>query len=269
MSALTDHLPSIPQRKPLDREVLDAANILIFDIETTPATVQHEVYDLKMRNPYIHHGNVVKPGAMLCWSAQWFHEPNRVMYRDIRHPDMLTDLWRLLDHASYVVGYNSDRFDLRKVRGYFAREGLPPIRPPKSIDLIKTSRTLGFESASLDYSCRMFGVRRKIDNGGASLWRRCVEDDDPKAWRDMRTYNVGDVRATTELFMAMLPIMRMPVVGYPDDQLRCPRCGSTDVHDDGAFQAQVIRYRAYRCHGCTGVFRTTFHSRISTAHAVH
>jgi hypothetical protein len=248
---------------------LDASNVLTFDIETFPAKVQFDTYDLKLRNPYIHHTNVIRPGGMLCWSAKWYHQPHSVIYRDVRHPDMLTDLWKLLDHASYMVTYNGDRFDWRKVRGYFAREGLTPPRQPKSIDLYKTAGTFGFESRSLDYACRMFGIRRKIDNGGAGNWRACL-DGDEQAWKRMRTYCGGDVRATEDLFDAMRPwITNHPIMGYPgDDKTRCPRCLSTDVKDVGAVQAQVIRYRQYRCMECTGLFRTTMHSRAGQVKAL-
>jgi hypothetical protein len=255
--------------KNLDRTVLDAAKILTWDIETVPAKVELETYDLKLRNPYIHHANVVEPGKMLAWTAKWYHEPHRVMYRDLRHPDMLQDLWSLLDAASYSVTFNGDRFDLRKVRGYFARAGMPPFRQPKSIDLIKTVRTMGWESSSLDYSCRMFGVRRKIDNGGAGHWRKALQGDET-AWRELRRYAVGDVRATEDLFDAVRPwITNHPIMGYPGDDLtRCPRCVSPDVNECGAIQAQVIRYRQFRCNSCLGLFRTTMHSRSGVVRAL-
>ena len=264
--SLTDAVTKGPPNR---RHTLNASRVLIFDIETIPARVEFDTYDLKLRNAYIPHKNVKEPGRMLAWGAQWYHEPHSVMYRDMRHPDMLKDLWSLLDSASYVVTFNGDRFDLKKVRGYFARAGLPPFRQPKSIDLIKTARTFGFESASLDFTCRMFGVRRKIDNGGAANWKGCLAGDE-QAWKSMRTYCTGDVRSTTELWDALRPwIPGHPIMGYPgDDTTRCPRCLSTDVTDVGAVQAQVIRYRQFRCSSCTGLFRTTVHSRTGIVRAL-
>lgn len=259
----------LPPARGEEGTALAGSKILTFDIETIPAKVEIETYDLKLRNPYIHHANVVEPGRMFSWGAKWYHEPHSVMYRDHRHPDMLTDLWSLLDAAAYLVTYNGERFDLRKVRGYFAREGMPPFRAPKSIDLIKTVRTMGWESNSLDYACRMFGIRRKVDNGGAGRIRHALAGDE-SAYRDVRTYCVGDVRATEDLFDAARPwIPNHPIMGYPaDDSTRCPRCLSTDVQDVGAWQAQVIRYRQWRCRDCTGIFRTTMHSRVGVVRAL-
>lgn len=253
----------------LGRQVLEASRILTFDIETIPARVEMDVYDLKLRNPYLHHSKVVEPGRMFSWGAKWYHEPHAVRYRDHRHPDMLRELWELLDSAAYVIHYNGDRFDLRKVRGYFARAGLPPFRQPKSIDLIKTVRTMGWESNSLDYATRMCGVRRKVDNGGAGRIAAALSGDE-QAYRDVRTYCVGDVRATEDLWDVLRPwIKSHPIMGYPgDDRLRCPRCLSTDVRDVGAVQAVVIRYRQHRCGSCAGLFRSTVHSRAGSARAL-
>jgi hypothetical protein len=258
----------LPRVTTLDRSALYASNILCFDIETIPATVT--TYDLKPN--WISHKNVVTPGEMLCWSAGWYHEPGKVSFMDRQHEGydgMLIGLWNLLDKASYVVGWNSDRFDLKKVRGYFARAGLPPFRPPKSIDLVKAARTFGFESASLDYTARMFGVRRKVDNGGAANWQRCMAGEE-EAWALMKEYNEGDVLATIDMFDALRPwIPNHPHMGFAaDDEKRCPRCGSDDLTDVGVTQAVVIRYRMHRCGNCGGLSRSTIHSRASVTRAV-
>lgn len=252
-----------------NREVLDSANILIWDIETIPALVEFETYDLKLRNPYVAHKNVKRPGRMFSWSAKWLHEPDKVMYSDHRYKNMLPRLWKLLDKASYSVTFNGDSFDFKRVKGYFAREGMPPFRMPKSIDLIKTMRTLGFESNSLDYSCRMLGVRRKIDNGGAGRIADALAGD-KQAYKDVRYYNEGDVLATEELYIALLPWLKNPPhIGFAaDDNPRCPRCGSDQLENAGVHQAVVIRYRQMRCLSCQGLCRTTAHSRASVTRGI-
>ena len=249
---------SQPKAEPakFDSSVLEGSRTLIFDIETIPATVN----TYQLRTSFIPHKHVVTPGDMLCWAAGWYHEPRTVHFMDRQHhgyQDMLEGLWTLLDEASYVVGWNSDRFDLAKVRGYFARAGMPPFRPPRSIDLMMTARTMGFESSSLDYTARMLGVRRKVDNGGAANWEACMAGDE-KAWKLMRTYNVGDVRVTRDLLDRMRPwIKGHPHMGLAvdDGRNRCPRCGSLEVIEVGESQAIVRRYQMYRCTNCTGLYR--------------
>lgn len=255
----------------MDRSVLNEAGILIFDIETIPA----EGWFWQPKINYLPWKQITKPGEMLSWSASWYHEPGAAMFRDRIRTDyesMLWELWTLLDKASYVVGWNSDRFDLRKVRGYCARVGIPPFRPPKSIDLMRTARTFGFESASLGYTAKMFGVTDKIDNGAVAHWRD-VMNGDPEALALLEEYNKGDVLTTVELFDAMRPwVVGHPHLGFAsdgdDDEPRCPRCGSTDLVDVGVHQAVVIRYRMSRCRNCKGLCRSTAYSRASAVRAI-
>ena len=252
----------------LHTESLDAAGILTFDIETIPAKFEVETYQQGQR--WLGHKNIVRPGEMLSWSAKWYHEPHQVRHMNVTEPGMLEGLWELLDQASYVVGWNSDNFDLKKVRGYFLRGGLPPFRPAKSIDLIRTARSFGLESAALDYVARTLDLPHKKSDGSILTDWKAVVAGDKDAAKLLRFYNNQDVRVTEDAFDMLRPwIKNHPAIGYPsDDSLRCPRCGSADVHDCGAFQAQVIRYRQYRCHSCTGLFRTTFHSRVTSARSV-
>lgn len=153
------------------------------------------------------------------------------------------------------------------MRGYFAREGTPPPRPSKSIDLIKAVRTLGYESSSLAYACRMLGTEhQKLDEetGGAGNWRGVI-DGDPEARKLMRRYCTGDVH------LSLLPwIPNHPDMGFSarDDHMRCPRCGSADHRDVGAYQAVVVRYRQHRCGTCRGLFRSVHHSRAGLSRAV-
>lgn len=251
----------------LDRRVLDAANIWAFDIETTPMLgYTYNAWKTNMNAKWI-----VEPGDILSWSAASYRDPRTTYYMDRRNPDMLDGLWQMIDRASYVVTYNGDRFDLPKVRGYFARAGLEPPRPAKSIDLFRTVRRMGWDFKSLDYACRMMGLDGKLDNGGAGNWWACVIDDDPDAWRRLRAYNRVDVIRTLELYDVLRPhIDGHPHIGFAaeDDARRCPRCGSDDTRDVGVTQAIVIRYRMHRCGNCRGLFRSTRHSRAGNTRAV-
>ena len=246
---------------------LATQRVLAFDLETRPA----EVATYQLNTSWISPKNVLVPGDMLSWSAGWYHEPGKTYYKAAWakgkkgvDPDayaaMLLSLWKLLDETDFVVGWNSDRFDLQKVRGYFVRHGLPPFRKPRSIDLMKTARTFGFESKSLDYTARMLGIRRKIDNGGAALWRDAL-DDVPGARKALRTYNRGDVLVTLDAFDAMRPwIPNHPVMFEgTGDEPRCPRCGSYDVREDGTIRPLVVAYPFFRCSDCKGNFRGMKH----------
>lgn len=280
MSALSDSLSELsgPQkydRKAVDDTILKASNIWCFDIEWVPLLG----YTYNTYKAYMNPKWVVQPGHMLSWSAASYEHPERVYSMDIRSgaEDMLSGLWKVLDHASYAVTYNggdpgaNGGYDFPKVKGELARLGLEMPRPPRSIDLFKTVRGMGWDYKSLYWAAKMMGTRTKVDNGGASLWWDCVVEDDPKAWKDLRSYNAGDVRATLDLYDALRPYIRNhPPVGFAakDDEIRCPRCGSSEVRLAGTYQAQVIRYSQFRCENCRGLFRTTLHSRLQQVKAL-
>lgn len=250
--------------------VLHDANILCFDLETTPSEFTVSAYQQGKR--WLGHKDITRFGGLLSWSAQWYHEPRRVIHMDATQPNMLQTLWGLLDASSYVVGWNSDSFDLKKVRGYFVRAGMMPPRPSKSIDLIKTARTLGLESAALAYVARILNVEhQKLDGHVLTDWQACL-DGDPEALKLLRIYNNADVRTTMDLFDALRPWIRNhPYLGFAakdDNGQRCPRCGSNDTSDIGTYQCVVVRYRQRRCGSCLGLFRSAFHSRIGYTHAI-
>lgn len=243
-----------------------APNILVWDIETTPAKVSYNTYDLRQRSKYIPHKYVEEPGEMASWAAGWIDTPSQVEYMDLHQEGMYQRLWELLDKADYTVTYNGDRFDHKKVRGYFARLGMAPPSSSKSIDLYKTAAQLGFESKSLEYVCRLLNTpHQKLveETGGAwQLWEGVVKGDETSR-KLMRTYAVGDVRATADLYVALLPwIKNHPNMNKSSEHVvSCPRCGSEDYTNAGTYLAQVIRYQEHRCTSCKGLFRSVFHSR--------
>lgn len=243
---------------------LNAVKILTVDIETIPA--MGWFYDLK--TSWIPHSHVTEPGDMLCWAAKWYHQPNESIFagRNKGYDEMLVKLWTLLDEADYAVGWNSDKFDLQRIRGYFARNGLPPFAPPKSIDLMRTAKTFAYESASLDYTARQFGVTRKVANGGAGNWIGCMAGD-PVAWALMEEYNRGDVQTTEELFDAMRPWIKGHPNIHPEPGF-CPRCASADLTYVGEFQPEAYKYALYRCDNCQGLSRETARTRASILRAV-
>lgn len=79
---------------------------------------------------------------MLSWSAGWYHEPGKTYFKAAWakgkrgiDPDaytaMLLALWKLLDEADFVVGWNSDRFDLGC--GVLRSRRMPPFQEAAGI----------------------------------------------------------------------------------------------------------------------------------------
>lgn len=240
--------------------------VLTLDIENAPAYAMI----WRAKNDFISSSNVFQDPRILCFAAKWIDGP--VMFSSEwghGRDGMLKLLWELLDKADIVVTYNGDAFDLKWINSEFHTDGLPPVSTYKSVDLIKTVRkhmgTLMYKK--LDYVADKFIGSRKIANGGIQLWKDLLLSDDPQVIEDARSmfkdYNKQDVVLTEELYFNLLPW----IDGHPpiysnmftdgtEDDLRCRRCGSTDITRNGWHLASMFQYPRYRCNGCSGMLRT-------------
>lgn len=228
--------------------------ILIFDIETFPNTI-------RSWGIYKQHAlEVLEHGVMCGFSAKWLNgkqitdsisldKKYKPGYRDdtriIRH------LWELLNEADIVVAHFGDGFDLPYVRACFARIGLNPPAPFKSVDTKKEcARIFHFGGAyTLDHCCSYFGLERKLPTGGYDLWRDCMNGD-PIAWKHMMKYNAHDVQVLEQLYLKILPWIAHPAVAWEAE--KCPRCGSDHIQSRGVAKSKTHWYKRYQCVACGG-----------------
>lgn len=263
----------------IDLTAVRETKTLVFDIETFPAMVNAwPIYQTKLYSNYVPH-EYVTPGGMYAWAAHWLHEPNVVHYADIHSEDFHERLWDMLNEAEFDVTFNggdakggSGGFDHKKLRGFFFKQGLARYSPSKSIDLIKTARTLGLESNSLAYLCRWLDTphqKLKEETGGASIWKKVLEGDE-HARKMTRRYCVGDVRATTDAFLQLLPIIHPApnLAGWDETVLNCPRCGSLNFTDAGQYATNRLKHNTHRCLNCTGLFYSTRNSKAGIGKAL-
>ena len=226
--------------------------ILAFDIETSP-NLAH-VWDI-WRAP-IGPKQVLDMWDMMCWSAKWVGEGTPVFHRSEHfdgYQNMLGTIHSLLDQADMVLTYNGKRFDMPRVRTLFALEGYGPFAEPRHIDLDTTmKRVFDFPSHSLDFTSKAFGFEGKHTTG-YELWRRCLIDNDPEAWKEMIAYCDNDVELLEKLYYKVLPwIDKHPsVTPFLDEAaLACTKCGSTNLAKDGFAYTNVSIYQRYRCLSC-------------------
>lgn len=242
------------------------AKVLTFDIETRPMLSYHWAPKLR----YVQPGQVVDHGGMMTWAAKWYGS-REIMFAsdwDDGHEGMIRRIWDLLNEADIVVGYNSDRFDLRRIRSEFVRLGLPPTNPVRSVDLIKTVRSqFDFPYNRLDEVARELGLPGKVTHQGFSLWVDCLAGD-PKARALMERYNRGDIRVTEQVYDALRPwIPNHPNLNLwagTDDDGRpnevCCNCGHGHfrlVSSDGAKTA-LTGYALIECKACRTKMRRNF-----------
>lgn len=225
---------------------------LILDIETKPLTAH--VWGLWKQNIAIN--QIVEPDGILCFAAKW-HDERGVKFASVwddGEAGMLRAAHHLLSEADAVIGWNSDRFDLRWLNTGFLQHGMGRPAPAAKVDLLKSVRYHArLPSYKLDYVAQFLGVGRKISTGGFGLWKDVMAGCE-KARARMKKYNIGDVRLTDDVFTKLGE--RGWVRGLPNWSIRhghaCPYCGSERLQARGFRETKTRRYQRFQCRDCQG-----------------
>lgn len=164
--------------------------------------------------------------------------------------NIVREIRDLLDKADLVIGWNSDKFDLRYLTTRFLKWHLDPPSPFKSIDLIKTSRSrLKLPSNSLDDFTNYFGLARKLDHE-KRLFIQCTEGD-KHAFDLLKEYNANDTKITKDAYYFLLPYIKShPNISTFKQESGCPRCGNHVLIKKGFCFTATGRYQRYVCPAC-------------------
>lgn len=242
--------------------------VVTLDIETAPlVSYTWDIWDQNVGLDQIH-----VEWSIISFSAKWLGE-KAIIYRDtggngpnrIREDKpLLRELWAILDQADIVIAQNGVKFDLKKINARLLMHGFTPYSPIKVVDtMLIAKRHFAFTSNKLAWMSEHLTTTKKDDHHrfpGFKLWDECMKDN-PAAWAEMRKYNIRDVVATEELYLRLRPWM----VGHPNvaaymlgEEVRCPKCGSSDVQKRGTVPTQTGEYTRIRCNSCGGWSRTRY-----------
>jgi DNA-directed RNA polymerase subunit RPC12/RpoP len=159
----------------------------------------------------------------------------------------------MINEADAIIHYNGKSFDMKHLNREFLLRDMPPPSSYTNIDLLTTMRQ-NFKMASnkLEWVSVQLGYEGKIQHRGVQLWIDCQEKNDPKAWKEMRRYNVRDVTEMEPIYYDLLPwITNHPNWGhYVAGEIVCRNCGSTKVKKDGFERKTIVPYQRYRCTEC-------------------
>jgi len=225
--------------------------ILTVDIETMAG----KAYIWKLWDETMGLNQLIEAPRIICWGAKWLGQRGTTQ-ADERggRKAMLRQLRDLIEEADAVVSYNGDKFDIPKINGELLANGLPPLPPVTSIDLIKTVRKLGYISNRLEFLAIVAKIGRKIANAGFPLWRACDEGDE-RAWGKMLRYNAGDINLTERAYKVLRPFIRNhPFLGENTGRDSCPRCQSAKTQARGSRRTRAFIIQRLRCLGCGGWF---------------
>jgi hypothetical protein len=229
----------------------NSARILFLDIETRPIVA--EVWKL-WGIDRIGLNQVREFGGTICVGAMFSGEKRVRFFSDWQHGHrgMLEAVHELWQQADAICGYNSDRFDLKKLKGEFVKERLDPPKPIASIDVFKTvKREFAFDSNKLQHVADLLGVGSKLQHEGHALWTKAVAGD-PKARRTMERYCKQDVKLLERVYDKLLPWMTThPYLGVASGY-SCNRCGSKNLTSQGEKRTQHFRIQSLKCSDCGG-----------------
>lgn len=240
-----------------------SARVLLTDIETTPITV----HTWSLRDLNVGLNQIIEHPRILGVGWKWYGQSATRYASEMQlgRAGMLAEVHEQLDKADVVVHYNGDRFDIPWVQGEFAREGLTPPSPFKSVDLYKVAKkNFRFPSHKLQYVSTALGLEGKYETGGHDLWRR-VMDGDEVADRKMGRYCRQDVRLLEPLLDKMTPwlpnTVNMALLNGVEG-LACQKCGRPEfLRPKGTAYTATRAYPQYVCEpkrgGCGGWTRDT------------
>lgn len=237
--------------------------ILTADIETLP--IKGYLWSLfqKGMNPEW----IEDPTRLMSFCGKWLEDPayyyidNRAAADGPRDDTMsVLAAYHILNNTDLVIAHNGARFDMRKLRAFFAFHKLSPIAPVRVIDTLNLNATaFGFDSQRLAFVSKHFSDTEKSKHGdfpGSDLWLECMKDN-PKAWEACHVYNREDVFANESMYLELRGWYdNQPNLGafYPHDEEvahRCPNCGSEHVRIVKRNRiTQVGVYNQYQCDDC-------------------
>lgn len=242
------------------------AKVLYIDIETSPNIA--DVWGLWQQNVglaqlreasrIIGFGYRWRGGGKAKWVGEYDRETGELSGQTA----MLEAARELYEEADIVVTYNGDGFDHLHFNTAWLTEGMDPPAPVVSLDLYKiVKKNFRFPSKKLAYVADALIGDTKIQNGGHSLWRRCLDpgvdpDTRRRAWAMMARYCRQDVdllEPLHERLEAWIPAsINLSVIGGPREGLGCPKCGGDDLEKRGYSYTATRAYQRYRCRGCGG-----------------
>lgn len=161
---------------------------------------------------------------------------------------------KLYEEADIIVGHNINGFDDKMSNTDFIRHGFPPPPPHKTVDTLQVARSrFRFNSNRLDDLGQFLGVGEKVKHEGYALWEKCDEGD-PKAWKRMIRYNIGDVALLKRIYFKLRPwITNHPAI-KPREAANtnppCPMCHARKLQNRGLNVTRAGKAPRYQCREC-------------------
>lgn len=256
-------------KKKINKEVVTVQKtprIVTLDIETSPI----ESYTWGIWEQNVGLEQIKTEWSILSFAAKWYGD-EKVIYehaggrgikkiRDDKH--LLLKIAEILDEADIVIAQNGRRFDVKKINARMIMMDIPPYSPIRIIDTMEVAKKhFAFTSNKLAWMSKYLTDSPKSEHKdfpGFELWKECLLDN-PKAWAEMKKYNIQDIFSTEKLYIRLRPWIAVhPNMGvYADSDVPlCPKCGSVHLQKRGFAVSQTTRYHRFQCIDCGGWSRS-------------
>lgn len=162
-----------------------------------------------------------------------------------------------IEEADYVVAQNGKGFDFKVWRTRLAVHNLAPHHEPKELDTKSWAKSkFRFTDNRQDTITRQLGLTTKRDHE-KKLHVKCIEENDPRAWKEMKLYNKQDVQGLREMAKRMAPfvtntpnanVLRGTSMGCPNPLCPDPARG---MNRRGPRQkSNMSLVQSYQCKAC-------------------
>lgn len=219
----------------MKKNILNAAKIMIYDIETSrvPAWV------FWSGKQYIHSDQLAEEPRIISISWKWLGEDEvHDLTWDKYHSDkkMVEIFVKEYNKAHMVIGQNNDRFDNRWVNARAAKYNIDINVHVRSFDIMKQAKTkFRIPSYSMKYMCKYFGVPQKLEHEGIKMWDKIQTgtlEEQTEYLAKMVTYNHGDIISTEALYLRLRKYFNHRAhfgVFFGGEKFTCPDTGSYNV----------------------------------------
>jgi DNA polymerase elongation subunit (family B) len=221
---------------------------LLFDIETSlgKAYVFGAGYEINVPA-----SQLFEYPKIICIAYKWAGQKKTYCLdwgKDRCDKKLLKTFIGKLKEADEIIGHNSDRFDIKWIRGRCFFHKIPMMPEYTSIDTYKEAKKMKLESYGLDHINKLMGHAGKAKTD-FQLWVDTTEGNQ-KALAKMKRYCVGDVLRLEETYNDMRPYMKVKTsIAVKKDN--CPYCDSDRIGvDKYAASAAGVRYVRFRCKNC-------------------
>lgn len=268
-----------------------APRVLFLDIEKSRVKIETNVWEdaIKHRQAMVTPDDVIGDWYMMSWAACWmFGEtfgavvtPKEAKARDDKRiTKSLRDTMKLAD---FVVTYNGDKFDIKKINWRIIYHKLPPLPNFGSMDVMKAIREIAAPTSSgLDFIAKQLGYDGKAENP-PHLWERC-EAGEKDMLDHLLFYNKVDVDKTHDVYLhtraywkrhpnfaAFLDLYQEvdKTLDVGSNNHRCPRC-LTGIISNNKFEKKKQTpvgyfYKTATCPNCGAVIYKTHRERADYA----